>query len=181
VHYMKIFGWDPDKYIKSGHLILQRLSPLNISTSIEALLTKARGELLIEANPVLIPEGFKPDWIVIDSLGAFASTFVKSEENYRVYVEQLFQYLETLKATTLLISETEEIPKIGITRGRIEDFLSDGIVIFYHIRRGNIRQRAIEILKMRGVEHEEKVVAMQIVDKQGMVIYSEQEVFGGLE
>ena len=93
-------------------------------------------------------------------------------------MEQLFKYLGDLGVTSLLISEAEELPNIGFTQSKIEDFLADGIIILYHARRGNVRQRALEVLKLRGVDHEEKVVAMDIVDKEGVVVYPDQEMFG---
>ncbi len=181
IRHMEDFGWNPMKYIHEGKLIVQRLDPISLQRSVEELLTLAKGELLIEPNPILIPEGFTPQWIGFDSIAALAATFVKGEENYRVYIEQLFKYLDEIDATSLLVSETEEIPKIGIVKGKIEDFLADGIVILYFIRRGNIRQRALEILKMRGAEHAEKVVAIDIRDTEGIVVYPDQEIFGGFE
>ncbi len=39
---------------------------------------------------------------------------------------------------------------------------------------------AIEILKLRGAAHQKKIVAMQITD-QGIVVYSEQEVFSEID
>ena len=50
----------------------------------------------------------------------------------------------------------------------------------YYLKQGNNRERAIEILKMRGAKHQEKIVAMQITEK-GIVVYPEQEIFGNVE
>ena len=57
--------------------------------------------------------------------------------------------------------------------------VADGIVVMYNIRRENIRENAIEVLKMRGAQHQKKIAAMQITDK-GIVVYPQQEVFGGI-
>ena len=46
----------------------------------------------------------------------------------------------------------------------------------YNIKRGDIRESAIEVLKMRGETHQKKIVAMTISDS-GITVYPEQEVF----
>jgi len=175
-NHMKDFGWDPEKLIKSGKLKIQRYSPFEISRSVEAMLAKEKGELLIDIEPVVLPEGFKPDFIVLDSLTAVASAFIGREDSYRVYLEQLFSFFETMGSTSLLITETKQIPDIFSTTG-VEEFLADGVIVFYNIKRGNFKENAIEVLKMRGEKHQKKIVAMRITD-EGIVVYPEQMVFG---
>lgn len=177
--HMKELGWDAEKLIKDGFLKVKRLSPFEITRSVEGMLEKEKGELLIDIDPVLLPEGFNPDFIVLDSLTAVASAFYGREETYRIYIEQLFRFFEKLGSTSFLITETKQIPEIFSTTG-VEEFLADGVIVFYSIKRGNIRENAIEILKMRGEKHQKKIVAMQITDK-GIVVYPEQEVFGRVE
>ncbi|MBI2085611.1 MAG: AAA family ATPase [Candidatus Aenigmarchaeota archaeon] len=178
--HMKDFGWNPEALEKKGFLKIKQANAFDISTSVEALLAKAKGELLIELDeiPGLIPEGFKPDRIVLDSLSALAAAFTDKEETYRIYIEQLFRYFEKKGVLSFLISETEQLPTKFSENG-IEEFLADGVIVLYNIRRGTIRENAIEILKMRGTKHQKKVVAFQITDK-GLVVYPEQEVFGGM-
>ena len=178
IKHMKEFGWDADKLIKDGNLKIKRMSPFEITRSVEGMLEKEKGELLIDINPVILPEGFKPDFIVVDSLSAIASAFTGKQDTYRVYIEQLFRFFEKLGATSLLITETKQIPEIFSTTG-VEEFLADGVIVLYNIKRGDIRENAIEILKMRGEKHQKKIVAMQITDK-GVIVYPEQEVFGGV-
>jgi len=177
-NHMKDFGWDAEKLIKSGKLKIQRYSPFEISRSVEAMLAKEKGELLIDIQPVVLPEGFKPDFIVLDSLTAVASAFIGREDSYRVYLEQLFSFFETMGSTSFLITETKQIPDIFSTTG-VEEFLADGVFVFYNIKRGNCKESAIEVLKMRGEKHQKKIVAMRITN-EGIVVYPEQEVFGGV-
>ncbi len=58
----------------------------------------------------------------------------------------------------------------------VEEFLADGVIVFYNFKRGDVRENAIEVLKMRGEKHQKKIVAMQITN-EGIVVYPEQEVF----
>ena len=176
--HMEDFGWKPDKLENEGNLVIKRYDPFAITRSVEALLEKAKGELMIDVAPVLFPEGFKPEWVVIDSVTAIASAFYGREETYRIYIEQLFRLLETIGATSFLITESTQIP-VKITESGVEEFLADGVIILYNIKSGNIRESAIEVLKMRGIAFQKKIVAMKIESGKGMTVYPEQEVFGG--
>ncbi len=178
--HMKGFGWDSEKYEKDGLLVIKRFDPFKLSRTIEGLLAKARGELLIDVGVGdMLPKKFKPDIILVDSISALSSGFSIGGETYRIYVEQLFRYFESLGVISFIISETEDAPK-KLSESGVEEFLADGVVIVYYVKRSNIRERAIEVLKMRGAKHQEKIVAMEITEK-GIVIYPEQEIFGGIE
>ena len=176
------FNWNPELLEKKGFLKIIRANPFAISRNVEALLAKEKGELTIDLEEIeeLIPENFKPDWIILDSVTALEAAFKDEEETYRIYVTQLFRYFEKLGVTSFLISETENIPEIYSKTG-VEEFLADGVIVIYHIKKGNLRERAIEVLKLRGVAHKSKIVAMQIVSEKGIEVYPEQQIFGNIE
>ncbi len=176
IQHMEDFGWDAEKLIKTGKLKILRMNPFDITRNVDAMLAKQKGELLIDIDPVLLPKDYaRPDFIVIDSLTAIASAFTGKDDSYRIYIEQLFRFLEKTKATSFLITETEQVPKIFSTTG-VEEFLADGVVVLYALKHGNVRENALEILKLRGSNHKKNIVAMQIGDN-GLTIYPEQEVF----
>jgi len=176
-NHMRDFGWDPDKLEKDGTLLIKRFDPFEITRQVEAMLEKARGELLIDIAPVLIPGDYRPDRIALDSLSAIAAAFVGKEENYRIYIEQLFRFFENLGATSFLITETEHKPT-KLTKSGVEEFLADGVIMLYNIRKGSVRQSAIEILKLRGAKFEKRIVPTEIVGGEGFVVYPTQEVYG---
>lgn len=175
IEHMDDFGWEPRKLMDEGNLRIERFNPFDITRNVDALLAQQKGELLIDIDPMIIPEDFKPSFIVIDSLTAIASAFTGKEDSYRIYIEQLFRFFEKIGATSFLITETEQIPKIFSQTG-VEEFLADGVIVIYSIKHGNVRENAIEVLKLRGASHKKKIVAMQITGK-GVVVYPEQEVF----
>jgi len=188
IEHMNDFGWEPQKLIKSGNLKIKRFLTSEIyyydqksGSGIQAMMTKEVDPLLMELEPLALTEevGFKPDFIVLDSLSAVSSTFKGKERSYRIYVERLFRFFEGIGSTTFLITETKQIPEVFSPIG-VEEFLADGVIVFYNFKRENIRETGIEILKMRGEKHQKKIVAMKITDK-GIIVYPDQEVFGTLE
>jgi KaiC/GvpD/RAD55 family RecA-like ATPase len=189
IQHMRDFGWNPDKLIESGNLIIRRFltseiyyydKDKKIGGDIQAMMTKDMDPMLMELEPLAVTEetGFKPDFIVIDSLTAISSTFRGKEQSYRFYIERLFRFFEKIGSTNFLVTETKQIPEVFSPTG-VEEFLADGVIVFYNIRKENIRETAIEILKMRGEKHQKKIVAMKITDK-GVKVYPDQEVFGAI-
>ncbi len=180
--HMRDFNLKPDELEKRGVLLIKRIDPFEISRNVEALLAKARGELKMDIFELteLFPKNFRPKLIIIDSLTALQAAFREVEESYRIYIEQLFRHFEKLGVTSMLISETEQVPTKFSPSG-VEEFLADCVVVLYGIRRGDIRENAIEVLKLRGGRHEKKIVAMRIETGKGVIVYPEQEVIGGVE
>jgi len=186
--HMQNFGWDPEELIKSGNLKLRRFLTNEIyyydmksAGDIQAMMTKEVDPLLMELEPLAIAEdiGFKPDFIVFDSLSAVSSTFSGKDQSYRFYVERLFRFFEKIGSTNFLITETDQMPEVFSPTG-VEEFLADGVIVLYNFRIENVRESAIEILKMRGEKHQKKIVAFKITD-DGIKVFPEQEVFGAIQ
>ncbi|MCX6803605.1 MAG: AAA family ATPase [Candidatus Diapherotrites archaeon] len=180
--HMHMFGHDPLKYENEGLLMIKRFNALDIARSVEALLSEAKKELLIEVQPVLIPDNFKPDLVLIDSLSSISSAFSGEEYRFRIYMEQLFRYLESHDITSLLIRETAKPTHIGTSYGELGDavsFLSDGILVIYSVLYSHgERGRALEVFKMRGEEFKRKIVEMVIEDKKGVTVFPDRPING---
>lgn len=169
--HMNDFGWDPEKLEKGGKLLIRRFNPFDITRSIEALLTRAKKELLIKVDPVFFPKDFKPSKIVLDSMSAIAAAFVGREDSYRIYIEQLFRFFEELGATSFLVTETENPESMGLTRSGVEGFLADGIIIMPYSSHRGVRGHSIEILKIRGSNFEKRRVMFEIKKNQGIIVH----------
>jgi len=172
--HLKSFGADVAKYEKEGKLMVKRFNALDIARSVEALLSEAKKELLIDVQPVLIPKEFDPDIVLIDSLSSISSAFSGEESRFRVYMEQLFKYLESHEMTSFLIREVSSPSHTGSTfveKGEAVSFLSDGIISIYNVfYLGKARKRAIEVVKMRGSDIDRKIVEFDIKKGQGLVV-----------
>jgi len=188
LEHMRDFEWNPEALISSGNLKIKRFLTAEIyyydkkgGSDIQAMMTKEVDPLLMELEPLSIADsvGFKPEFIVLDSLTAISSTFQGKEQSYRFYIERLFRFFEKIGATTFLITETQQIPEVFSPTG-VEEFLADGVIVIYSIRRQNTRQNAIEVLKMRGEKHKKKIVAMNITEK-GIVVNPNKEVYSEIE
>ena len=174
IEHMGGFGWKSKEFVKKGLLRITRFDAIDVSRSIEALLSAAKKELLIEVEPMLFPDDFKPDFVVIDSLTSIASAFSGEESRFRIYMEQLFRYLEKNKITNFLIREVSSPSHIGTTfqeQGEAVSFLSDGIIVLYNvIYDSGRRTTAIEILKMRGVSFKKRIVEFKIINGKGIEV-----------
>ena len=73
---MESYGLNPRKYLKNGTLKVKKLDSFKISRAVEALLAQAKGELMIDIDPIMdiIPKDYKPKRIVLDSLSSVAAS-----------------------------------------------------------------------------------------------------------
>ena len=154
-----------------GRISLKRIQPVQLARSIEALLEEASGTLPIKIDIVLdfIPEDFNAYLLALDSISAVETAFSGTRRQYRIYIEQLFRYFERLNLTTFIISESLEAPK-RFSEAGVEEFLADGIIVFYNFAGKTERIRGVEIYKLRGTSHARRIVPMEITDK-GIVVY----------
>jgi KaiC/GvpD/RAD55 family RecA-like ATPase len=180
MEHMEDFGWNPEKLLASGNFKIKRYLPSDIhylseKGSDDAMFAKEEDSQLLRLEPVTLEEGYNPDFVVIDSLTAIASAFMGKEGSYRFYAERLFRFFEKMGSTNYFITETGQMPETFSQTG-VEEFLADGVIVLYNIKRENVRERAIEVLKMRGTKHQERIVAMKISDN-GIIVYPKQEIF----
>jgi len=173
------FGMDLASYEKKGNLILAVINPFDLAKLIEAKLMQSKGKLKIAFGEKgileMVPRGFVPTRIVIDSLSSLSVAFLDKQETYRRYIDHLFRTFAETNAVTLAITETEQEPT-KYSRSGIEEFIADGVVVLYNLGKEESRIRAIEILKMRGTDHHKGVVPFEITPK-GMVIHPQEKVF----
>ncbi|MHA1207052.1 MAG: ATPase domain-containing protein [Candidatus Hodarchaeales archaeon] len=108
--------------------------------------------------------------LVIDPLTIISLLFDDIRE-IRYNFLRFFDVIRRFGVTSLAISETSLISK-GYT---VEEFLAAGIIRLYNERLGSKRQRGIEIIKMRGINHKRGVFPLSITNN-GIVISPEVEM-----
>lgn len=175
---MQNFNWDIEGMEREGKLAIIKIDPLTVARAVEAMITKKRGGLYIGfeefdlTSQLNLP--FKPDRVVVDSLSALSIAFMENEQGYRQYIRHLFESLEGFKSSNIVLGETEQDPGI-YSRSGIEEFLADGVVVFYNIKLHDQRQKALEILKLRSSNHERRIIPYTI-GKKGIEIQIDKEL-----
>ena len=111
--------------------------------------------------------------IVIDSLTAF-TLLHDNELTKRKELLKLFESIYKWDVTALLTAEQEPDPDKH--ESNVLEFEVDGVVLLYNVRKGDIRERSLEVFKMRGTKHSAKIYPMKITNK-GMIIYPDETVF----
>lgn len=179
-HVHNSFGWDVQALEDKGMIAMQKVNPFDIARSIEATIKERSIEDVIESirsvklNIKEVTMPFHPDWVILDSLSALSVAF-SDKLKYRAYLNVLFDSLRSYNSVNLVVTEAEQEPNV-YSRSGVEEFLVDGVLVFYNIRMESIRTRAIEILKLRFSDHMKKLVPFKII-KDGIVIYLEEQVF----
>ncbi len=161
--HMLEFGWDLDKYEKSGKFEFVEYTPEQVKKMLE------EGGGLIES----LINKIKAKRIVIDSITAFGLLF-KDELGRRQAILSLIDLMRRWNATALLTAEFE--PNVEKPSSASIEFEVDSIILLYYPREGDTRKRALEILKMRGTEHSKKIFPLRI-GKNGVTIYPKERIF----
>ncbi|MFH1240257.1 MAG: ATPase domain-containing protein [Candidatus Diapherotrites archaeon] len=171
-HMLKNFGWDFYKLEKQGVFAFLKLDPAKIARTVEGKIAEKSGSLKIKIQNIELP--FKPDRICLDSLSALSIAF-EDEDNYRKYIRELFEFLESYNSVNLVIAETQQNPKIYSKTG-VEEFLADAVVVLYNVKHEGFRKNALEILKLRSSEHVKKMVPYKI-GSSGIEINTDKNKF----
>lgn len=159
----KRFNWDLPKFIKEKKLIIMYISP----EQVEKVLNIGGGTVIDAIKSI------NAQRLVLDSLTSFTLLYEKELER-RKSVLRLVDTIQKWKVTALVTSEQEPDPDKH--HSTIVEFEVDGTILLYNIRKGDIRERSLEIFKMRGTQHSAKIFPMKI-NESGVVVFPEDTVF----
>ena len=126
-HMKKNYGWDFDKLEELGLFSIIHLDPGIVARQVEEWLAKEKGILRIPLKDMEFP--LIPDRVCVDSLSALSIEF-ENDKDYRKYITQLFHLFHKYNSINLVISETEQAPTM-YSRSGVEEFLVDGVIVFY--------------------------------------------------
>jgi circadian clock protein KaiC len=156
------FGWDLAKLEREGKFVFLRYKPAQIMNIIN------EGGGVIET---IIHES-KIKRLVIDSITSFTLLY-KDELAKKEAALALFELIAKWGVTCLLTSEDESPYEKTIVASL--EFEVDGIILAYHIKRKGVRTRALEIVKMRGTNHSQSTMQLEI-SKDGIRIRADKIV-----
>lgn len=175
--HMEDFGWDAEKHIDNGNLVIETYDPFNVSRTVEALFRKQSGELEIDTKPLIFGDMDEDeeefDRVIVDSLSAISAGFGSDSKNYRLYIRELFNLFREVGVTAFVIAESQTIPD-QITESGQAEFLADGVLLIYK----QMSSRGMQIYKMRGSNFEEKIAPMTIEGGVGINVRPDDKFFG---
>lgn len=146
---MMRFGWDLDKLEKEKKFIFIEYPPNEVE------------QFLAQENTIRdLIDTVGVERLVIDSVTSLELVY-ETDLQRRQGILKLIGKLRNWGCTALLVSEGAA--EVGsVTRARFgTEVLSDGLIQLYYLREKGMRSRALEIVKMRGVVHECRLVQMK--------------------
>jgi len=163
-HYFE-FGWDFEALEKKNMIKVVEYKPHQVSK----LIDDGGGTI----RDAITEMGAKR--LVVDSVTAYSLLF-RDEYQKR---EKTLEFLDLLKkwgCTSLIISEMP--PRVAEVEEGGVGFLTDAVVSLYYEKKEDkgSRVHSLEILKMRGTRHTDKLLAVRF-EKAGIVVHSDVEVF----
>jgi len=157
------FGWNFEQLEREKKLVFLEYPPHEVDRFL------SEGGIIED----LINE-YRVKRIVIDSMTTFLMLY---EDDYRRR-QAFLKMMETLRkwsCTAVLTCESDTAPDGELrTRFGIE-FLSDGLLALHTIHRGDVIDIALEIVKMRGMGYEHKLMPVRFTPK-GIAAYPSQHV-----
>jgi KaiC/GvpD/RAD55 family RecA-like ATPase len=144
--YMTQYGWDLRKLEKQGSISIMRLDPSDVMQVIREDYGQIRDTIKI-----LGAKRF-----VLDPLSTF-NIIVKDSFDRKMSLLKFCDWLRKNDCTSLMTVESERGPSELEGLG-FEGYVVDGIILLYNLQMRNVRQNALEVLKMRGSRHSRKIV-----------------------
>jgi KaiC/GvpD/RAD55 family RecA-like ATPase len=164
------FGWDVQKLVDEGRLIIIDARPFKMEEGFVALDESLyRGEALpfMHLTQLIVSsiKRIEAKRLVIDSLTVLGMQYTNN-----FYIRQglqgMIHALEERHCTSILITETTELEKTPI-----EWYVASGIVLLHHIRKDDTMERAIQIVKMRGLRHNEQIFPIKLNESGLQVLH----------
>lgn len=167
------FGWDIEKLVSQKKLKIIYADPFKYTKFVRtpdiipaSETNKNVGEIFKQIQNEV--EAIKAKRVFIDSITSIKLS--SDETEVRHIVSEFIKNLEFLDCTILMTSEV-----YGKQTFNVEEYLSSGVIKLHVFRVGGSRVRAIEILKMRGVKHDETLHPYDIQEK-GIVVHPGETV-----
>jgi KaiC/GvpD/RAD55 family RecA-like ATPase len=161
--YMGHYGWDLKELEDKGKLNILRLDPADVMQVIREDYGQIRDTI----------KSTGAQRFVLDPLSTF-NIIVKDPFDRKMSLLKFCEWLRKNECTSMLTLEAERAPNTIEGLG-FEEYVVDGVIILYNLQLKNIRQSAVEILKMRGCKHSRKIVPF--IFKKGLNISHEEKLF----
>jgi KaiC/GvpD/RAD55 family RecA-like ATPase len=158
---VRSFGWDLGSLERTGKFSFIKYDPYRIEDVFDMLESTIRQ---IGASRVLI-----------DSISALG-LHIRDKTELRSMIYNLSSILRKLNCTAVIVSEIVHGTEPRISRYGVEEFVADSVIVLYYERIESSFQRAVQVWKLRGSPHSEKLHPYRI-DNKGITIDHETEAY----
>ncbi len=169
------YGWDMERLIKENRLRIIRADPIAYGRYIKTLEPEqdhdnATLETVLRQIYASVKE-INAKRLFIDSLTSLKIS--PDPVDVRHIILEFIKNIESFDCTTLITSEMNMNPD----HFSVEEYLAEGVICLKVNRIAGERIRSLEILKMRGVKHDE-VLRPYVITDNGIFVYSSDSVIG---
>jgi len=178
------YGWNIADAEKQGKLAYVDVSPIKRETKVTTFVPPSLGQNFLGA------EKFKIDDVmaaikevkkkvnakrcVIDSISALTLQY-RDDFEIRQQTLRLIKDLTEMDLTTIMLAENPE-DRQDMTRFGAEAFLAQGVIVLHMYRVEESNVKALEVRKMRGAKHTDRLCPYRIT-AEGIEVYPEETVF----
>ncbi len=172
---VKQFGWDFEALEEEGKLaILDACSTKIGIPSHEKYVDVRPFDMRNMLDQVIaIQEDIDAKRALVDGTTSIGF-YLTDPAKIRVELLKLSTTLEILGLTSLMTCEI--IDENNASRFGVETFVTEGTIVMYYRRKETVRERSIEIFKMRGSNHSQNIHPYEITPS-GIVVHPHEEVF----
>jgi len=149
-----MFGWDAERLEKEGKVRFLKYDPFKIEDIFEVIENNIRK--------------MNARRIVIDSISSLG-IYVKDTADLRRMILQMSNMLRKNDCTSIIISEILS-GRESLSRFGVEEFVSDGVILFHNLLIAGEYRRGVSVWKIRATEHSRKIHPYKITNK-GIVVY----------
>ena len=171
-------GWDMERLIKENRLRIIRADPIAYDRYIKKTMESEREGDHENATLETVLKQIYSSVKEIDAKRLFIDSLTSLKispdaVHVRHIILEFIKNIESFDCTTLITSEMNKDPE----NFSVEEYLAEGVICLKVNRIAGERIRSLEILKMRGVKHDE-VLRPYVITDRGIVVYSSESVIG---
>ncbi len=152
----KQFGWDIENLEKQDMLVIHEYTPEQVYKAL-----KSGGGSFRD-----LIDSIHAKRIAVDSITEYLMLF-SSEMAQRREITDFYKLISRWNCTGVFVGEEDS--NAVTKKASVLDYESDAVILLYNERKGDIRQRALEIFKMRGTKHAGRIFPIKMTDS-GIVV-----------
>lgn len=176
------FGWDLKKMENQGKLAIIDASAARVGVSSDekyALPTTGIDVDRLLMKIIQVAEQLGATRIVIDSTAGLG-LHLKGEDEIRKAILKMSYLLGRMNVSVLITSEVTEQSfgsgPMSFSKYGVEEYVADGVIILHYLGIGTESNRSLFVRKLRGTNHIEDILPMQITPK-GIVVKKPEEAY----